>query len=377
VKEDFYNILGVSKEASGTEIKKAYRKKAIEFHPDKNPGNAKAEEKFKQAAEAYEILSDADKKAKYDRFGHQAFEGGGGGGGFGGGGFGGGGMNMDDIFSQFGDIFGGGGGGFSGFSGGGRRAQVKGSNLRIRVRLTLEEIANGVEKKIKVKRKKVAEGTSYKTCTTCGGSGQVTRIQNTILGRMQTSAPCNVCGGSGQSIDKKPANADDHGMLQTEETVSIKIPAGVVEGMQLKVSGKGNEAPGNGISGDLLVAIEEKPHNTLQREGDNLHHDLYISISDAVLGTSKEIDTVNGKVRIKIEQGVQSGKILRLRNKGIPSINNYGTGDLLVHINVWTPKTLNKEQTDFFKKMTDDDNFEPKPEKGDKSFFEKVKDMFS
>ena len=375
MKEDFYKILGVSKEASATEIKKAYRKKAIEFHPDKNPGDAKAEEKFKQAAEAYEMLSDPDKKAKYDRFGHQAFEGGGGG--FGGGGFGGGGMNMDDIFSQFGDIFGGGGGGFSGFSGGGRRTQVKGSNLRIRVRLTLEEIANGVEKKIKVKRKKVAKGTSYKTCATCGGSGQVTRIQNTILGRMQTSAPCNICGGSGQSIDKKPANADENGMLQTEETVSIKIPAGVVEGMQLKVSGKGNEAPGNGISGDLLVAIEEKPHDTLQREGDNLHYDLYISISDAVLGTSKEIDTVNGKVRIKIEQGVQSGKILRLRNKGIPSINNYGTGDLLVHINVWTPKTLNKEQKEFFKKMTDDDNFEPKPEKEDKSFFEKVKDMFS
>jgi molecular chaperone DnaJ len=376
VKEDFYKILGVSKGASATEIKKAYRKKAIEFHPDKNPGDSKAEEKFKQAAEAYEILSDADKKAKYDRFGHQAFEGGGGGG-FGGGGFGGGGMNMDDIFSQFGDIFGGGGGGFSGFSGGGRRAQVKGSNLRIRVKLTLEEIANGVEKKIKVKRKKVAKGTSYKTCATCNGSGQVTRIQNTILGRMQTSAPCNTCGGSGQSIDKKPSNADEHGMLQTEETVSIKIPAGVVDGMQLKVSGKGNEAPGNGISGDLLVAIEEKSHDTLQREGDNLHYDLYISISDAVLGTSKEIDTVNGKVRIKIEQGVQSGKILRLRNKGIPSINSYGTGDLLVHINVWTPKTLNKEQKEFFKKMIDDDNFDPKPEKGDKSFFEKVKDLFS
>ena len=376
MKEDFYKILEVSKGASATEIKKAYRKKAIEFHPDKNPGDSKAEEKFKQAAEAYEILSDADKKAKYDRFGHQAFEGGGGGG-FGGGGFGGGGMNMDDIFSQFGDIFGGGGGGFSGFSGGGRRAQVKGSNLRIRVKLTLEEIANGVEKKIKVKRKKVAKGTSYKTCTTCNGSGQVTRIQNTILGRMQTSAPCNICGGSGQTIDKKPSNADEHGMLQTEETVSIKIPAGVVEGMQLKVSGKGNEAPGNGISGDLLVAIEEKSHDTLQREGDNLHYDLYISISDAVLGTSKEIDTVNGKVRIKIEQGVQSGKILRLRNKGIPSINSYGTGDLLVHINVWTPKTLNKEQKEFFKKMIDDDNFDPKPEKGDKSFFEKVKDMFS
>ena len=371
MKEDFYNILGVSKGASASEIKKAYRKKAIEFHPDKNPGDSKAEEKFKQAAEAYEVLSNADKKAKYDRFGHQAFEGGGGSG-FGG--FGGGGMNMDDIFSQFGDIFG--GGGFGGF-GGGRRAQTKGSNLRIRVKLTLEEIANGVEKKIKVKRKKVAKGTTYKTCTTCSGSGQVTRIQNTILGRMQTSAPCNSCSGSGQTIDKKPSNADVHGMLQTEETVSIKIPAGVVEGMQLKVSGKGNEAPGNSISGDLLVAIEELPHATLQREGDNLHHDLYISFSDAVLGTSKEIDTVNGKVRIKIEQGVQSGKILRLRNKGIPSINNYGSGDLLVHINVWTPKTLNREQKEFFKKMSNDDNFQPNPEKGEKSFFEKVKDMFS
>ncbi len=375
MKEDFYKILGVSKEATSAEIKKAYRKKAIEFHPDKNPDDAKAEENFKKAAEAYEVLSDADKKAKYDRFGHQAFEGGGGGG-FGGG-FGGGGMNMDDIFSQFGDIFGGGGGFGGGFSGGGRRAHVKGSNLRIRVKLSLEEIANGVEKKIKVKRKKVAQGTTYKTCTTCNGSGQITRIQNTILGRMQTSAPCNVCHGSGQTIDKKPANADANGMLATEETVSIKIPAGVVEGMQLKVSGKGNEAPGNGITGDLLVHIEEKPHPTLQREGDNLHHDLYISFSDAALGTSKEIDTVNGKVRIKIESGVQSGKILRLRNKGIPSINSYGTGDLLVHINVWTPKELTKEQKEFFNKMSGDDNFEPKPEKEDKSFFEKVKDMFS
>ncbi len=375
MKEDFYKILGVSKEASATEIKKAYRKKAIQFHPDKNPGDSAAEENFKKAAEAYEVLSDADKKAKYDRFGHQAFEGGGAGGGFGGFG-GGGGMNMDDIFSQFGDIFGG-GGGFGGFGSAGGSPRVKGSNLRIRVKLSLEEIANGVEKKIKVKRKKVAQGTTYKTCTTCHGQGQVTRIQNTILGRMQTSAPCNVCGGSGQSIDKKPANADANGMLATEETVSIKIPAGVVEGMQLKVSGKGNEAPGNGISGDLIVAIEEKPHPSLQREGDNLHYDLYISFSDAALGTSKEIDTVNGKVRIKIESGVQSGKILRLRNKGIPSLNSYGVGDLLVHVNVWTPKELSKEQRQFFEKMSNDDNFEPKPEKDDKSFFEKVKDMFS
>jgi len=285
---------------------------------------------------------------------------------------------MDDIFSQFGDIFGGGGGGFSGFGGGGGgQRRVKGSNLRIRVKLTLEEIANGVEKKIKVKRKVQAEGTTYKTCSTCHGSGQVTRIANTILGRMQTSAPCNVCGGSGQIIDKKPAGADAQGLKVSEETVSIKIPAGVVDGMQLKVSGKGNEAPGNGISGDLLVAIEEAEHDTLQREGDNLHYDMYISLPDAVLGTSKEIDTVTGKVRIKVEAGVQSGKILRLRGKGIPSINGYGTGDLLVHVNVWTPKTLNKQQKEFFEAMKNDDHFSPKPEKSDKSFFEKVKDMFS
>ena len=376
-KRDYYEILGISKGATAAEIKKAYRKKAIEFHPDKNPDDKSAEGKFKEAAEAYEILSDENKKARYDQFGHQAFENGGGGGGFGGGG-----MNMDDIFSQFGDIFGGGGGGFggggfSGFGGGGGQRRVKGSNLRIRVKLTLEEIANGVEKKIKVKRKVQADGTTYKTCSTCNGSGQVTRIANTILGRMQTSAPCNVCGGAGQTIDKKPADADAQGLKVSEETVTIKIPAGVVDGMQLKVSGKGNEAPGNGVSGDLLVAIEEAEHETLQREGDNLHYDMYISLPDAVLGTSKEIDTVTGKVRIKVEAGVQSGKILRLRGKGIPSINGYGTGDLLVHVNVWTPKTLNKKQKAFFESMKEDEHFEPKPESSDKSFFEKVKDMFS
>ncbi len=368
MKEDFYEILEVSKSASAAEIKKAYRKKALQYHPDKNPGDHNAEAMFKKAAEAYEVLSDPNKRSRYDQFGHRAFEGGG---------FGGGGMNMEDIFSQFGDIFGGAfGGGFGGFGGGGRRT-VKGSNLRIRVQLTLEEIANGVEKKIKVKRKKLAQGTTFKTCTTCNGMGQVTRIQNTILGRMQTSAPCSSCGGLGQIVDSKPANADAEGMLLTEETVSIKIPAGVVDGMQLKVSGKGNDAPGNGIAGDLLVAIEEKPHETLQREGDNLHYDLYISFSEAALGTSKEIETVTGKVRIKIEDGTQSGKILRLRNKGIPSINGYGTGDLLVHVNVWTPKSLSREQREFFEKMSEDAHFQPKPEKEDKSFFEKVKDMFS
>ncbi|PTM08456.1 MAG: molecular chaperone DnaJ [Bacteroidetes bacterium] len=370
-KQDFYEILGISKGASAAEIKKAYRKMALKYHPDKNPDDKSAEENFKKAAEAYEVLSDADKKARYDQFGHQAFEGGAGG-------FGGGGMNMDDIFSQFGDIFGGGfgGGGFSGF-GGQRQRVVKGSNLRIRVKLTLEEIANGVEKKIKVKRKIKASGTTYKTCTTCNGAGQVTRITNTILGRMQTSSPCTTCGGAGEMIDKKPAGADAQGLIASEETVSIKIPAGVVDGMQLKVSGKGNEAPGNGISGDLLVAITEEDHATLQREGDNLHYDLYVSIPDAVLGTSKEIDTVTGKVRIKIDAGVQSGKILRLRGKGIPSINGYGRGDLLVHVSVWTPKTLDKKQVDFFESMKDNEHFEPKPESSDKSFFEKVKDMFS
>jgi len=371
MKEDYYDILGISKGASEAEIKKAYRKMAVKYHPDKNPDDSKAEDMFKKAAEAYDVLSNPDKRARYDQMGHAAFDGSGG--------FGGGGMNMDDIFSQFGDIFGsafGGGGGFSGFGGGGQR-RAKGSNLRIRVKLTLEEIANGVEKKIKVKRKVQAKGTTYKTCSTCNGMGQVTRVTNTILGRMQTAAPCNVCGGSGQMIDKKPADADAQGLKVQEETVAIKIPPGVVEGMQLKVSGKGNDAPGNGIAGDLLVAIEEKEHSQLQREGDNLHYDLYISFSEAALGVSKEIQTVNGKVRIKIEPGVQSGKILRLRGKGIPSINGYGKGDLLVHVNVWTPKTLSKEQKDFFEQMSGDSNFEPNPEKSDKSFFEKVKDMFS
>ncbi|MEW7281069.1 molecular chaperone DnaJ [Aquimarina sp. 2201CG1-2-11] len=369
MKEDFYDILGISKNASTAEIKKAYRKKAIEYHPDKNPDDKVAEENFKKAAEAYEILSDPDKKARYDQYGHQAFEGGG---------FGGGGMNMDDIFSQFGDIFGGGFGGFGGFGGGGgRQRRSKGSNLRIRVRLTLEEIANGVEKKIKVKRKIQAPGTTYKTCSTCNGSGQVTRITNTILGRMQTASPCTTCGGAGQMIDYRPSDADAQGLKVSEETVSIKIPAGVEDGMQLKVSGKGNEAPGNGIAGDLIVAIEEQEHTELQREGNNLHYDLYISFSEAALGTSREIDTVSGKVRIKIEDGVQSGKILRLRGKGIPSLNGYGKGDLLVHVNVWTPKTLNKEQREFFEKMSKDDHFAPNPDSEEKSFFEKVKDMFS
>jgi len=371
-KKDYYEILGVSKNATASEIKKAYRKMAIKYHPDKNPDNKQAEESFKEAAEAYEILSNSDKKAKYDQFGHAAFENGGGGGGFGRGG-----MDMDDIFSQFGDIFGGAfGGGFGG--GGGGRARVKGSNLRIRVTLSLEEILNGVEKKVKVKRLVQAEGASYKTCASCNGQGQVMRVTNTILGRMQTATTCPTCQGTGETLDKKPSGANAQGMISREENVAIKIPPGVTDGVQLKVSGKGNDAPGNnGIAGDLLVVIQEQDHSSLKREGNNLHYDMYINFSEAALGSSKEIDTLSGKVRLKIDAGVQSGKILRLRGKGLPSLDSYGKGDLLVHVNVWTPKELSKEQKQFFEKMKEDTNFKPEPSNSEKSFFEKVKDMFS
>ena len=367
MKQDYYEVLGVEKNATEGEIKKAYRKQAIKYHPDKNPGNQEAEAKFKLAAEAYEILSDSQKKAQYDQFGHAAFENGG---------FGGGGMNMEDIFSQFGDIFGSAfGGGFGGFGGGQRR--MKGSDLRIRVTLSLEEIINGVEKKIKVKRKTQAPGLQFTTCSNCKGTGQVTRVANTILGRMQTASPCPKCQGSGQIISNRPSGSDAQGMIQEEETVSIKIPPGVEDGMQLKVSGKGNAAPVNGISGDLLVLIQEKQDENFVREGNHLHYDLYISIAEAALGISKEIALIDGKVRIKLESGIQSGKTLRLKNKGIRDLNGYGSGDLLVHINVWTPKVLNREQKKFFENMIEDDNFRPQPEKSDKSFFEKVKDMFA
>lgn len=370
MKQDYYEILGVSKSASAGEIKKAYRKRAVENHPDKNPGDKESEERFKQAAEAYEVLSSPEKKSKYDQYGHAAFENGGAGG------FGG--MNMDDIFSQFGDIFGGHFGGFGGgFGGGGRQARTKGSNLRIRVRLELKDVLNGVTKKVKVKRQVKAPGVTYTTCSSCNGQGSVMRVTNTILGRMQTATTCPSCKGAGKMVDHRPKGSDANGMLVKEETVEIEIPPGVTDGVQLKVSGKGNDAPGDGIPGDILVVIQEIQHDDLKREGSNLHYDLYISVADAILGTTKEIDTLTGKVRIKIEEGTQSGKILRLRGKGVQSLDRYGKGDLLVHINVWTPKKLNREQREFFESAKDHENFAPHPSNSEKSFFEKVKDMFS
>lgn len=368
-KRDYYEILGVSKNADAKEIKKAYRKLAIKYHPDKNPDDKAAEERFKEAAEAYDVLSSPEKKQRYDQFGHAGMSG------AAGGGFGGG-MNMDDIFSQFGDIFG--GGGFSGFGGGGRggRRVVKGTNLRIRLSLTLKEVAEGVEKQIKVSRLVNAKGVTYKTCPHCGGTGQVTRVSNTILGQMQTQSTCSHCGGTGKIIENRPSGTDANGMLKESETVKITIPAGVEDGMQLKVSGKGNAAPFEGVNGDLIVLIAIEEHDELIRDGQNLHYDHYISFADAAIGTSCEIPTVTGKVKIKLEEGIQSGKILRLKGKGLPSVNSYGNGDLLVHVNVWTPQNLSKEEKKFFEKSKKSDNFTPNPSVKDKSFFDRVKEMF-
>lgn len=366
-KKDYYEVLGVSKSASADEIKKAYRKLAIQYHPDKNPDNPEAEDKFKEAAEAYEVLSNADKKARYDQFGHQGLGGNGG--------HGGAGMNMEDIFSQFGDIFGGGGGFGSFFGGGGGRRTKKGTNLRVKLKLNLQEIANGVEKKIKVKRHVVAAGVSFKSCGTCQGSGQVKKVVNTMLGQMVSASTCAVCGGSGQIVDKKPAEADSRGLIIKEEVISINIPGGVGEGMQLSMSGKGNEIPG-GIPGDLLIVIEESEDNVLQREGNNVIYDLHVSFIDAALGASLEVPTIDGKVKIKIDPGTQSGKMLRLKGKGIKDINGYHRGDQLIMVNVWTPTELSKEEKSTLEALRSSENFKPDPGKQDKSFFDKMKEFF-
>jgi len=372
-KRDYYEVLGVSKNADASEIKKAYRKLALKYHPDRNPDNEEAEAQFKEAAEAYEVLSDEQKRAKYDRFGHAGMGANTG--------FGGGGMSMDDIFSQFGDIFGGGGGSpFDSFFGGGGRGRSrvrKGSNLRVRLKLTLEEVVNGVEKKIKVQKWVNSPNATFTTCSTCRGTGQVTRVTNTILGQMQTASTCPTCHGDGQVVENRPPGSNQDGQIQKEEVISIKIPAGVTDGMQLNIRGKGNEGPKGGQAGDLIVVIEEQEHESLIREGSNLHFDLYVSIPEAVLGGHKEIPTVSGKARIKIDAGVQSGKILRLKGKGIPNVDGYGSGDLLVHVNVWTPKNINGDLKKFFEEHKDDKAFQPKPTKTDRSFFDKVKEMFS
>jgi molecular chaperone DnaJ len=369
-KRDYYEILGVSKSATAEEIKKAYRKVAIQFHPDKNPGNKEAEEKFKEAAEAYEVLSDSEKRTQYDRFGHSRQ---------GNGGFRGHDMNMEDIFSQFGDIFGGGGGSpFDSFfgGGGGRSRQRKGSNLRIKLKLTLEEIANGVEKKIKVNRLIHAEGVTFKNCTACQGTGQMRKVVNTMLGQMVSTTTCSVCNGAGQTIDKRPPGVDNSGLVSKEDMITVKIPAGVSDGMQLSMSGKGNEAPGGGMPGDLIILIEEIEDKELKRDGNNLVYDLHISFIDAAIGTTAEVPSIGGKVRIKIDPGTQSGKILRLRGKGLKDINGYGSGDQLIYISVWTPKKLTSEEKEKLESLRHSPNFQPHPDTHEKGFFERMKEYF-
>ncbi len=381
-KRDFYEILEVSKTATAEEIKKAYRKQAIKFHPDKNPGDKQAEENFKEAAEAYEVLSNPDKKARYDQYGHAGL------GGAGAGGFGGGGMNMEDIFSHFGDIFGdfgfGGFGGRSSRSGRGQRVN-RGSNLRVKVKLTLDEIVKGTEKKIKVKKyvackecsgSGAANGSSYSTCSTCKGSGQVTRISNTFLGQMQTSGVCPSCGGEGKIITQKCNSCYGEGVVKGEEVIPLNIPAGVVDGMQLSVTGKGNAARRGGMNGDLLVAIEEIDHPDLVRDGSDLLYNLFISFPDAALGAPVEIPTVDGRVKVRIEAGTQPGKILRLKGKGIPEVNGYGRGDILVKINVWVPKGLSRDEKKLVEGLKNAENFQPAPSPSDRSFFKRMRDIF-
>ncbi len=378
-KRDFYDILAVSKGASDDEIKKAYRKLAIKYHPDKNPDDKAAEDKFKEAAEAYEILSNPEKRQRYNQFGHAGVGGASGGGG----GHYGGGMNMDDIFSNFGDIFGGGGFGGGQRSGGGRRV-MRGSNLRIKVKLNLSEVAKGVEKKLKVNKFvscKTCKGSGAKsgqfdTCKSCNGHGVQTRTQQTFLGAMQTQVTCSTCNGEGKIVKDKCNTCHGDGIVREEEVLSVNIPAGVAEGMQLSVSGKGNAAPRGGINGDLLVVIEEEEHELLKRDGSNLFYDSYVNFADAALGTSIEIPTVDAKVKIKIEPGTQSGKVLRLKGKGLPDINSYGHGDLLVNINVWTPQNLSSEEKKILENLKESKNFTPNPNRKEKGFFDRMKEYF-
>ena len=378
MKRDYYEVLGVSKGASTDELKKAYRKLALKYHPDKNPGDKAAEEKFKEAAEAYDVLSNPDKRARYDQFGHAGMGGAsdGAGGGFGGYSY----QNVDlnDIFSRFGDIFGDMGGFAGGRSRRSRSAGVRGSDLRIRVRVSLAEVAKGAEKTIRIDRKVASKDTTYKTCPTCGGSGQTVHVQNTPFGAMQSVSECPACGGTGKVVDKRGSGADAQGLVSQSETISVKIPAGVSDGMQLRVSGKGNAGPMGGPAGDLIVLIEELADETFVRDGNNLLYELYIGYPQAVLGGKKEIPTVEGgRVRITLEKGTQGGKILRLKGKGLPEFQRGGKGDMLVYVNVWTPQHLTKEQERFFQQALEDPQFRPEPTTVQKrSFRERLKEMF-
>ncbi|MDY5968864.1 MAG: molecular chaperone DnaJ [Bacteroidales bacterium] len=391
-KRDYYEVLGVGKNASDDDLKKAYRKLALKYHPDRNPGDKEAEEKFKEAAEAYSVLSDPDKRARYDQFGHAGVDGNGG--------FSGGqGMNMDDIFSQFGaifgDLFGGGGrsgfggfGSFGGFGGGHqgtRRHVMHGSNLRIKVKLTLEEIATGIEKKIKVKKYvpcdicggSGAKGHNYETCGYCHGKGVVTEVRRTILGQMQTQSVCPHCGGEGRIIKDKCPNCNGEGIVKSEEVITINIPAGVQDGMQVSMSGKGNAAPHNGVPGDLIILVDEEPNENFERQENNLIHNTFITFSQAALGDTIEVPTIDGKAKIKVEAGTPSGKVLRLRGKGLPDLNNYEKGDLLVCLNVWVPKKLNKEEKELLNKLKDCPNMQPNPTQQEKGFLNKMKEIFN
>jgi molecular chaperone DnaJ len=385
-KRDYYEVLEVSKTASSEEIKKAYRKKAIQYHPDKNPGDKAAEEKFKEAAEAYEVLSNEDKRKRYDQFGHAGV---GGASGFDGSGAG---MSMEDIFSQFGDIFGGGGfshfsgfsSGFSNFGGGSSGRTNRGADLRVKVKLSLKEIATGVEKKIKVnkyvacsqcKGSGAENANAYSTCSACHGTGNITRTMNTILGQMQTRTVCNECNGEGKKITKKCPHCNGEGILRSDEVITINIPAGVAEGMQLSLNGKGNAARHGGVKGDLLVLIEEETHPELMRDQNDIIYNLLLSVPQAVTGGTVEIPTLDGKAKIKIEPGTQPGKVLRLRNKGLPSINHYGTGDLLINISVYIPESLTNEQKEMFVKLEDAPNFQPNASIKEK-IFSRFRSMF-
>lgn len=388
-KKDYYQVLGVSRDAGDDEIKKAYRKLALQYHPDRNQGDKAAEEKFKEAAEAYEVLSDKDKRARYDRYGHAGVDPNAGAGR----GYSGGGMTMEDIFAQFGDVFGDSSGnpfesifGRSSSSRGSRPRGEQGANLRVKITLTLEEIASGVTKKIKVKKQVTCDqckGTgakdkgSVQTCGTCRGSGYVRQVRSTFLGQMQTTSACPTCNGTGEMITATCSKCKGEGRMFAEETISIEIPAGVGEGMQLSMSGKGNAGMRGGPPGDLIISIAEQKHEFLERDGQNLIFDLHLNFADAALGTQVDIPTIDGPVKIKVPPGTPAGKIFRLKDKGLPNVQAYGRGDQLIYVNIWTPKKLTDEERHLLEKLRDMPNFKPQPGKSDRGFFDRMKDLFS